>query len=65
MSEPNKLLDKKALAKRHPALGARPHRIDWMVRAGMLPHVRLGRNVFFEEKAVDDWIEKHKIPGTK
>lgn len=32
---------------------------DWIyaeVRAGRIPHVRLGRNVRFRSQAVEDWI---------
>ena len=64
MSE-SKLLDKKTLAKKHPALGARRYRIDWLVRAGILPFVRIGRNIYFEEGEINEWIEKQKISSTR
>lgn len=43
---------------------------DWVyaeVRAGRIPHVRLGRYVRFREEAIDDWIrecERGKISRT-
>lgn len=42
---------------------------DWIygeVRAGRIPHVRLGRYVRFRAEAIEDWIresERGKIPG--
>lgn len=42
---------------------------DWIyaqVRAGQIPHVRLGRSVRFREPAIDQWLDeleqRHKKP---
>ena len=38
-------------------------RIDWVyreVRAGRLPHIRLGRAVRFRRESIDAWIESRE-----
>lgn len=56
-----KLLNRKQLIEKHPGLGARPHRVAWLVRSFLIPHVRIGRNVYFEETAIENWIKKQRI----
>ena len=56
-----KLLTKKDLALKHPALGARPYRLDWLVRNRLIPFVRVGRNVYFDEAEILRWIQESKV----
>lgn len=56
-----RLLTKQDLARKHPALGARPYRIDWLVRARLIPFIRVGRNVYFDEAEISRWIEENKV----
>ncbi len=58
------LLDAEAVAK---MLGMTR---DWVyaeVRAGRIPHVKLGRYIRFRREAIEDWLcesERGKIPPT-
>ena len=56
-----RLLTKKDLASRHPALAARPYRLDWLVRNRLIPFVRVGRNVYFDEAEILRWIQESKV----
>jgi hypothetical protein len=57
-----KLIDKKELKERHPAL-KKGWRIDWLIRTRQIPIVKIGRRIYFEEEAVTLWIKKHMIGG--
>jgi len=58
-TETKKLIDRKELIRRHPALGARKGRLDWLIRSRQIPMVRISaRQIFFDEIAITNWIEK-------
>jgi excisionase family DNA binding protein len=43
-------------------------RTDWVyreVRAGRLPHIRLGRAVRFRRESIDAWLEAHERATTR
>jgi hypothetical protein len=56
----SRLLDRKALGERHPALQNR-WRADWLIRKRGIPMVRVGRLIFFDEVEIEEWIANHKI----
>ena len=60
-TEIRKLIDRKELIRRHPALGARKHRLNWLIRSCQIPMVRVSaRIIFFDEAAIENWIEKNE-----
>ena len=61
-----RLITKLELLILYPALkgrGKNPKwRVDWMVRTGMIPIVKLGpRSIYFNEDAIDEWIKAKTI----
>lgn len=39
-------------------------RLRWLVHRRRIPHVRLGpRSVFFREREVLEWIDRHAVPA--
>jgi excisionase family DNA binding protein len=56
----DRLLDAKEVAAR---LGVPETWVREGVRAGSIPHVRLGRYVRFDMTDVDRWLEECKQPG--
>lgn len=54
-----RLIDRKELIKRHPALGAKKYRLDWLIRTRTIPVVVVGRHVFFNEAERDNWVRKN------
>jgi hypothetical protein len=52
-----KLIDAKELVRRHPALGAKPHRLPWLIRTRQIPFVQVGRRIYFDETEISNWIE--------
>lgn len=57
----SRLIDRKELLERHPALGRRKHTLNWAIRNRRLPIVRVGRNIFFDEMAIDAWIREQSV----
>lgn len=39
-----------------PRLGLKPVQLYAMVRANLVPHIRVGRRVMFSPRALEDWI---------
>lgn len=58
--KPTRLLDRKALGERHPALQNK-WRVDYLIRKRAIPLVRVGRLIFFDEIEIDEWVANHKI----
>ena len=57
-----KLIDRKELRVKHPALFAKPYRMDWLIRSRKIPTVKIGRLIYFDEAEVEKWIAKHLVP---
>lgn len=61
-----KLITKEELGRRHPALVRKKYTLAWLIRSRQIPFIKLGRNVFFDEAAVDKWIQFHTVkPETR
>jgi len=60
MNKEKRLLNKKQLSEKHPAL-KNLNTIDWMVRTKKIPHLKIGRLIFFEENMIDKWIDENSI----
>ncbi len=41
-----------------PMLGVQPATVREWVRAGTIPHVRIGRSIRFSEPALEAWVER-------
>ena len=52
---PTKLLTAQQVAER---LGVTPAWVWAQTRAGLIPHVRLGRYRRFREEAIDEWLRQ-------
>lgn len=59
----SRLIDKKELIAKHPALGRRKYTLDWLIRTRRIPIVPVGRRIYFDESAISKWIEEKKIPA--
>ena len=57
-----KLIDRTELVRKHPALGKKRYRLDWLVRERKIPCVKIGRRVYFDEAEIDGWLESQRIP---
>jgi Helix-turn-helix domain len=57
MSE-TRLIDKKELGEKHPYLANR-WRLNYLVRTGQIPVVRVGKRIAFNEAEIDRWIEEN------
>lgn len=44
-------------------LGVRPDRVYREVRAGRLPHIRLGRAVRFRRESIEAWVDARERGG--
>jgi len=44
-------------------LSVKPMTIYGWIHEGIIPHIKLGRLVRFDEKEVRVWLDKKKIPG--
>lgn len=62
MSE-TKLIDREELIKKHPALGQRKYRLDWLIRSRKIPVISVGRRIYFDEFKIEDWIRNQQIPA--
>jgi len=60
-----KLISRKELIGKHPVLGERRYRLDWLIRTRQIPIVKFGRIIFFDEKEILEWINNNKIPELK
>lgn len=60
--ENTRLIDRKELIRRHPALGEKKFRLEWLVRTRQIPCVRIGRIIYFDEAEVAAFIRSKKIP---
>lgn len=38
------------------------HRLWYAVRKGYIPHIRVGRRVFFEEDTLREWMRTGEVP---
>lgn len=54
------LMDKKTLRQRHPALENR-WTLEWLIRTRQIPIVKIGKKIYFDEREIEDWIDKKKI----
>lgn len=61
MSE-KRLIDRKMLGEKHPYLKNR-WRLNYLIRTGKIPVVRVGNRIAFEETAIDQWIEERTRQG--
>jgi len=52
-----RLIDKKELGEKHPYLNNQ-WRLNYLIRTGQIPIVRVGKRIAFEESAIDQWIEE-------
>jgi len=56
------LIDRKQLIERYPALGAKKHRINWLIRTRQIPFTKpTNRLIFFNPRKIDEWIKKNEI----
>lgn len=55
------LIDRKQLIELYPALGAKKYRLDWLIRSRQIPIIKQNRNIFFNPKAINEWIKKNEI----
>lgn len=46
-------------------LGVHTDTIYDLVKAGKIPHIRLGRRIYFSQEAIDDWIRVQEAQSTK
>ena len=60
-----KLLDKDALINKHPALGERKYRLEYLVRSRLIPVIKIGKRIYFDEVEIQKWIDEHSIPAMK
>ena len=64
--ENSKLIDKDELIKRHPALGAKPHRLAWLIRTRQIPFISISpRRIAFDEAEIAEWIEKRRLSSAQ
>ena len=55
------LIDRNELIRRYPALGAKKHRLNWMIRNRSIPLININRSVFFNPRKIDEWIRNYEI----
>ena len=55
------LIDRKELIYRYPALGAKKYRIDHLVRTRQIPIIRIGKNIFYNPREIDIWIQQNQL----
>ena len=55
------LIDRNELIRRYPALGAKKHRLNWMIRNRSIPLIKINRSIFFNPRKVDEWIRNGEI----
>ena len=55
------LIDRKELIRRYPAFGAKKYRLDWLIRTRQIPIVKKIRSVFFNPRAINNWIKENEI----
>jgi len=57
----NSLIDRKQLIVLYPALGAKKHRLNWLIRNRAIPLIKINRSIFFNPRKIDKWIEANDI----
>lgn len=57
----NSLIDRKQLIEMFPALGAKRYRLDYLIRNRSIPLIKINRSVYFNPRAIDEWIKKNEI----
>ncbi len=57
----SKLIDRKELVSKHPALGRRRHTLNWLIRTRQIPVVPIGRRIYFDEVEIEEWVKRHRI----
>jgi len=55
------LIDRNELIRRYPALGAKKHRLNWMIRNRSIPLIKINRSVFFNPRKIDEWIRDSEV----
>ena len=65
MTDNIKLLDKDAIINKHPALGERKYRLEYLVRSRLIPVIKIGKRIYFDEVEIQKWIENQKVPAMK
>jgi len=57
------LLDRKQLIELYPGLGAKKYRLDHLIRTRQIPIIRIGKNIFYNPKEIDIWIQQNQLPS--
>ena len=57
----NSLIDRKQLIEMFPALGAKRYRLDWLIRNRSIPLIKINRRVYFNPRAIEEWIRENEI----
>jgi len=57
----NSLVDRKQLIEMFPALGGKKYRLDWLIRNRSIPLIKINRSVYFNPRAIDEWIKNNEI----
>lgn len=60
-----RLIGKKELLKRLPALEERKYRLDWLIRTRQIPIVLVGRRIYFDESEIERWLNANKVEPLK
>jgi len=55
------MIDRKQLIEMFPALGGKKHRLDWLIRNRSIPLIKINRSVYFNPRAIDEWIKNNEI----
>ncbi len=55
------LVDRKQLIELYPALGAKKYRLAHLVRTRQIPIIRIGKNIFYNPREIDIWIQNNQI----
>ena len=55
------LIDRNELIRRYPALGAKKHRLNWLIRNRTIPLIKINRSVFFNPRKIDEWIRDSEV----
>jgi len=55
------LIDRNELVRLYPALGAKKHRLNWMIRNRTIPLIKINRTIFFNPRKIDEWIRDGEI----
>jgi excisionase family DNA binding protein len=55
-----RLLDFKQLCEQYPF---RPWTVRSYCSQGKIPFVKIGRKVYFRERDIEEWLDKHARPG--